>query len=180
MHSLRISITIGLLTVRLVHLCIYVFHNVSETMYMKQYFKHIFNQSILKAGSLKAHLSIKHFQHKCWRTKGPKCELKGVIVLLMCDFMTGPFAGVLRRRFGMGVVIMVCGLMIGMGAIAGSFSVTAPQLASSLVLLSGMVVSRPPTCSCTLGPMIRCYCMFFTHAYRKPPLLCKVFICRFF
>ncbi|XP_071791115.1 monocarboxylate transporter 12-like isoform X2 [Asterias amurensis] len=58
-------------------------------------------------------------------------------LILATSGLVGPFAGVLRKRFGTGIIIMVCGLMIGTGAIAGSLAATAPQLAASLILLSG-------------------------------------------
>ena len=61
-------------------------------------------------------------------------------MFLFSPGIEGPFAGVLSRRFGSGTVIMMCGVLTATAAIAGSFAVSALQLALGYMLLAGQVM----------------------------------------
>ena len=58
------------------------------------------------------------------------------IVLLF--FVLAPFAGLIGRKFGTGVTIMISGSLVGVATIAGSLTTSAFQLALVLMLFAGM------------------------------------------
>ncbi|XP_038044230.1 monocarboxylate transporter 11-like [Patiria miniata] len=68
--------------------------------------------------------------------------------------LVAPVAGLLGRRFGAGNVIMICGAMIGIAFIAGSFATTSIQLTMILTLLAGppfivsQVLAKEAMCRC--------------------------------
>ncbi len=57
------------------------------------------------------------------------------------SFKTGPFTGLIDRRFGTGVSIMASGVIIGAACVAGSLSSSIVLLALMLVLSSECTMS---------------------------------------
>ncbi|XP_038078412.1 monocarboxylate transporter 12-like [Patiria miniata] len=61
-----------------------------------------------------------------------------VAMVIAVSGVIAPFSGIVNRRFGVGFVIMTCGIMIGVAPIVGSFVKTTAQLAVVYMLLAGV------------------------------------------